>query len=72
MGLDWTYPADQGLPLWYAHYDNSQTFSDYDVFGGWSKPAVKQYEGDKTSCGAGIDYDWMTKLTSATIQAPTP
>ena len=26
VGLDWSYPADQGLPLWYAHYDYYKDF----------------------------------------------
>lgn len=35
----------------YAHYDNNPTFSDFVPFGGWSKPAIKQYVGDATLCG---------------------
>jgi len=65
VGLSWSYPSQQGLPLWYAHYDNSASFSDYSAFGGWSKPAIKQYEGDKTSCSVGVDYDYMTSLVQA-------
>ena len=64
VGLDWTYPHDQGLPLWYAHYDDNASFSDFVAFGGWSSPKVKQYEGDKSSCGVGIDYDYMSRLTT--------
>lgn len=30
------------MPLWYAHYDNSPSFSDYSSFGGWSEPYAKQ------------------------------
>ena len=54
----YTYPATQGLPLWYAHYDNSPSFSDWTAYGGWSAPSIKQYLGDETSCGASIDYNW--------------
>ena len=42
----------------YAHYDNLPSFSDFTAFGGWSTPAIKQYMGDKTSCGVGVDYNW--------------
>lgn len=28
-------------PLWYAHYDNSQTFADFRPFGGWKTPSIK-------------------------------
>ena len=46
------------IPLWYAHYDNNPSFSDFQKFGGWTKPNMKQYEGDVTLCGAGVDYSW--------------
>mmetsp|Transcript_42492 Transcript_42492/g.102337 ORF Transcript_42492/g.102337 Transcript_42492/m.102337 type:complete len:220 (+) Transcript_42492:54-713(+) len=58
VGAGWNYPASQGLPVWYAHYDGSASFSDFGAFGGWSKPNIKQYLGDKSSCGVGVDYNW--------------
>lgn len=42
----------------YAHYDGNPSFSDFRPFGGWSKPAIKQYAGDKTECGAGVDLNY--------------
>lgn len=42
----------------YAHYDGKPSFSDFRPFGGWSKPAIKQYAGDKTECGAGVDLNY--------------
>jgi GH25 family lysozyme M1 (1,4-beta-N-acetylmuramidase) len=56
VGLSWT--GCSSLPLWYAHYDNSQSFSDFQSFGGWSRPAMKQYAGDKTVCGADVDLNY--------------
>jgi GH25 family lysozyme M1 (1,4-beta-N-acetylmuramidase) len=49
-----------GQPLWYAHYDNNPSFSDYATvsFGGWSQPNIKQYQGDVTLCGAGVDNNY--------------
>jgi hypothetical protein len=44
--------------LWYAHYDNSASFSDFSSFGGWTKPHMKQYQGDVTLCGAGVDKNY--------------
>ena len=58
VGRDWSYPSSQGLPVWYPHYDGSASFSDFQSFGGWSKPNIKQYLGDKTSCSAGVDYNY--------------
>jgi GH25 family lysozyme M1 (1,4-beta-N-acetylmuramidase) len=46
-------------PLWYAHYDNSPSFSDFQSFGGWTKPHAKQYQGDTTLCGAGVDKNYI-------------
>ena len=42
----------------YAHYDGEPSFSDFHPFGGWSKPAIKQYAGDKYTCEVGVDLDY--------------
>lgn len=46
------------LPLWYAHYDNNPTYSDWKNFGGWTKPNVKQYMGTTSTCGASVDLNF--------------
>ena len=51
-------PSVSSTQLWYAHYDNKPTFSDFLPFGGWSKPNIKQYAGDTTLCGAGVDKNY--------------
>lgn len=28
------------LPLWYPHYDNNPSFSDFQSFGGWTTPLL--------------------------------
>jgi GH25 family lysozyme M1 (1,4-beta-N-acetylmuramidase) len=50
--------AFSDLPLWYAHYDMNPSFSDWYSFGGWYKPAIKQYAGDQTFCSAGVDKNY--------------
>ncbi len=47
------------LPLWTAHYDGVPTFDDWSTrsFGGWVMPTAKQYMGDTTVGGNGIDVD---------------
>eukprot|EP00331_Platyophrya_macrostoma_P014079 CAMPEP_0176433454 /NCGR_PEP_ID=MMETSP0127-20121128/16031_1 /TAXON_ID=938130 /ORGANISM="Platyophrya macrostoma, Strain WH" /LENGTH=216 /DNA_ID=CAMNT_0017815883 /DNA_START=86 /DNA_END=736 /DNA_ORIENTATION=+ len=50
--------ADNGLSLWYAHYDGSQSFSDFSSFGGWSKPAMKQYGDSVGICNINADANW--------------
>jgi len=47
-----------GLPLWWAHYEGGPTFGDFTPFGGWRKPAIKQFAGSTSLCGAGIDKNW--------------
>ena len=62
VGLDWTYPADENIPLWYAHYDGEANFNDFEPFGGWNDPSylIKQYKGDQQSaCGVTIDYNFQ-------------
>lgn len=46
------------LPLWYPHYDGSASFSDFRAFGGWSRPAIKQFAGTTSACGASIDRNF--------------
>ena len=65
----WTYPASLGLPLWYPHYDDSKSFSDFRAFGGWSKPNIKQYLGTHTSCGVGVDYNWYPGAVDTYLNA---
>ena len=58
MGSPSACPDFGDVPLWYAHYDNNPSFSDFSGFGGWSRPNMKQYVGDTTLCGAGVDYSF--------------
>ena len=51
-------PSVASQQLWYAHYDGSASFSDFQSFGGWSRPNIKQYQGDTTLCGAGVDKNF--------------
>ena len=45
-------------PLWYAHYDHVQSFSDYKEFGGWAKPSIKQFAGTTSLCGGSVDLNY--------------
>lgn len=58
---NWDGPGTQ-YPLWYAHYDNNPSFSDYGsngiTVGAWTQPAIKQYAGTTAVCGASVDLDW--------------
>lgn len=51
-------PSVASQQLWYAHYDNNPSFADFQAFGGWTKPAIKQFQGDTTLCGAGVDKNF--------------
>jgi len=52
----WT--GASSYPLWYAHYDNNPSFDDFNSFGGWTQPTIKQYQGDATECSSDVDLDW--------------
>jgi len=58
MGGVHNCPGVGSHPLWYAHYDNSPSFSDFKAFGGWSKPAIKQFQGTTSICGASVDKNF--------------
>jgi len=49
-------PTD--LPAWYAHYDGNPSFNNFLPFGGWTRPAMKQFAGDVGFCGANVDLNW--------------
>ncbi len=53
-----TVGADNGVVLWYAHYDYTRSFSDFSAFGGWTKPNIKQYNDAVGICGINADADW--------------
>ena len=58
FGSSCTAGAAAGLPIWYAHYDGKRTFSDFKPFGGWTKPAIKQYADHVGMCGLNADANW--------------
>ena len=51
------------LPIWYPHYDKTQTFDDFTPFGSWTKPNYKQYQGTTTLCGVGVDLNWYPQCS---------
>eukprot|EP00286_Rhodomonas_abbreviata_P000514 CAMPEP_0181287846 /NCGR_PEP_ID=MMETSP1101-20121128/7_1 /TAXON_ID=46948 /ORGANISM="Rhodomonas abbreviata, Strain Caron Lab Isolate" /LENGTH=288 /DNA_ID=CAMNT_0023391909 /DNA_START=12 /DNA_END=879 /DNA_ORIENTATION=- len=57
-----SYSYGSYLPLWYAHYDNKASFSDFSSFGGWRSPHAKQYAGDVTVCSTGVDKNYAEKF----------
>ena len=58
MGSAGSCPGLGNIPIWYAHYNGFPNFIGWRNFGGWTKPNIKQYIGDTTLCGAGVDYSW--------------
>lgn len=58
FGLSYKFQYASEYPMWYAHYDNVKSFSDFDAFGGWSSPYMKQYAGDVTACSTDVDYNY--------------
>jgi hypothetical protein len=58
MGSRSACPGVASQQLWYAHYDGSPSFGDFSSFGGWGKPNIKQFQGDVTLCGAGVDKNF--------------
>ncbi|KAF2077704.1 hypothetical protein CYY_001021 [Polysphondylium violaceum] len=53
------WDGGKAYPLWYAHYDNNPSFSDFSPFGGWSTPYMKQFSGNDNECGLGVDKNYF-------------
>jgi len=58
-----SFQGGANLPLWYSHYDNVQSFSDFSKsaigpYGGWDTPTMKQFQGDQSACGCNTDFNW--------------
>jgi hypothetical protein len=47
-------------PLWYSNFDNRQSFDDFQVFGGWKQPSIKQYLGDAKECGVVLNRNYAS------------
>ena len=57
VGNDWTHYSNK--PLWWASWNGAQNYNGFSSFGGWTKPAMRQYLGDKNGpCGVNMDYNW--------------
>ncbi|MCB9762791.1 MAG: hypothetical protein H6739_23525 [Alphaproteobacteria bacterium] len=50
------------LPLWYYHWDAQDNFDDFQAFGGWTAPTMKQYFGNGNLDGVGYDANWIPSL----------
>lgn len=59
------------LPLWYPHYDNNPSFSDFTSFGGWKTPYAKQYYNTNTFCDQGVDKNYAPYWSDTNEPAPT-
>jgi GH25 family lysozyme M1 (1,4-beta-N-acetylmuramidase) len=55
VGVDWEILKH--YPLWYAHYDKDPSFSDFEPFGGWKEPSMKQYQGTTKMCNGNVDFN---------------
>ncbi|CAF1566998.1 unnamed protein product [Rotaria sp. Silwood1] len=55
-----TTKFSSNTPLWYAHYDDDQSFHDFRLFGGWKQPSIKQFIGDVKECGVVLDKNFSS------------
>ena len=60
--------------LWYIHWDNQGSFSDFKAFGGWVEPSMKQKAGGETWEGVAYDGNWCPAAlpTTTATQPSTP
>lgn len=46
-------------PLWYSNPDDEKSFDDFQPFGGWMGPLMKQYRVDVKECGVVFDRNFV-------------
>ena len=42
----------------YVRYDGTPSFSDFQPFGGWRRPALKQFDDNISKCGVTVDLNY--------------
>lgn len=48
----------RNLLLWYTGWDNKANFENFEPFGGWKVPAVKQFSDTTELCGISVNKNW--------------
>lgn len=56
------------LPLWDAYYDGVPSFVYWTPYGGWARPAMKQYGGTQLVCGQSVDVNYYEEVDVPTQQ----
>jgi len=49
------------LPLWYQHRDDEPNFDDFQAFGGWLVPTMKQFSSDMV-CALNADFNYVATI----------
>ena len=47
------------IPLWYSQPDDVKSFDDFQTFGGWIEPSMKQCRVDVKECGVVFDRNFV-------------
>lgn len=50
-------------PLWWVRDDKQASFEDFEPFGGWNRPVLKQYALDCEVGGVSYDASWAQTLS---------
>lgn len=66
--------AFSSVPLWFANWDYTASLDtwSYQSFGGWSSPMGKQYQGDTTVGGVGVDTNVFRSDVASGGGSPPP
>jgi len=51
------YSDFSNKPLWYIRWNENPNDNDFVPFGGWKKPAAKQYDTENEECAMTVDND---------------
>lgn len=57
------YQAFRADPLWDARYETDGVRPAWTAYGGWTAPAMTQYQGTTRLCDAAVDFDEEEPMT---------
>ena len=45
--------------LWWPRWDKKEAFENFESFGGWGRPHMKQFNNETEVCCVTADLNWM-------------
>ena len=59
FGESYIFKYASETQLWYPIYDFEPSLDGLTMFGGWTRPNIKQYAGNQNFCDAWVDFNYQ-------------